>query len=111
MQFKRTLALGLFFLCLISPLGVAQVYTVTDLGPIEPTAINTWGQDVGNYDGHAFIRTKTGGMRDLGTQAGGTFSRAVAINDLGVVAGTANGPGTVVSRFPDEPSQQCDDLT
>jgi len=51
-------------------------------------------------------------MRDLGLLPGGTFSSAAAINDLGVVAGTADGPGTVVSPSSSgEPSQQCSDLT
>jgi probable HAF family extracellular repeat protein len=112
MQSNRVLALWLFSLYFISTFAAAQVYTVTDLGPLTPTAINTWGQVVGDYNGHAFIWTKADGMRNLGTLAGGTFSHASAINDLGVVAGTADGPGTVVSRWPDsEPNKQCSDLT
>lgn len=111
MQFRCTFALWLFLFCLISPLAVTQVYTVTDLGPLVPTAINTWGQVAGNRNGHAFIWTKASGMRDLGTLAGGTFSRAVAINDLGLVAGVADGPGKVVSHNPDYPTIACNNLT
>ena len=40
MQSRRTFALWLFLFCLISPLAVTQVYHVTDLGPLAPTAIN-----------------------------------------------------------------------
>jgi len=58
MYSTRTFALRLLLVCLISPLAVAQVYTITDLGPISPTAINTVGQVVGNLNGHAFIWTK-----------------------------------------------------
>jgi hypothetical protein len=72
---------------------MAQVYTVTDLGPLAPTGINTWGQVIGNYNGHAYIWTKTRGMHDLGILPGGTFSRAAAINDSGMVLGTADEPG------------------
>jgi probable HAF family extracellular repeat protein len=39
---------------------------------------------------HAFLWTRWGGMRDLGIVRGGTWSSAVAINDLGEVAGTAD---------------------
>ncbi len=111
MYSKRTVALGLFVLWLTAQLAVAQHYTITDLGPLSPTAINTWGQVVGNYNGHAFMWTKSRGMRDLGTIPGGTFSRAVALNDLGTVTGTADGPGTVISQIPNlGPNQECRDL-
>jgi len=99
-----------FLFCLISPLTVAQVYKVTDLGLLAPTAINNWGQVAGNLNGHAFIWTTRGSL-DLGTLAGGTFSSAAAINDLAVVAGTADGPGTVISQDPSFPNQECSDLT
>jgi hypothetical protein len=95
MYCKRTLVLGLLVLCLISQLAVAQHYTITDLGPLSPTAINTWGQVVGNLNGHAFMWTKVGGLRDLGLLPGATFSTAAAVNDSGVVTGTSDGPGTL----------------
>ena len=111
MQSRRTFALWLFLFCLISPLALTQVYKVTDLGPLAPTAINNWGQVAGNLSGHAFIWTQWGRL-DLGTLAGGTFSSAAAINDFGEVAGTADGPGTVISPEPSiVPNQQCSDLT
>jgi probable HAF family extracellular repeat protein len=96
------------FVLLLVPIASAQVYTITDLGPLSPTAINTWGQVVGNLNGHAFIWAKSQGMRDLGTLTGGTLSSAAAINDLGAVTGTADGPATVVGRGY---TQQCSDLT
>src|ERR1039458_4205399 len=104
MQSRCTFALWLFLFCLISPLAVTQVYKVTDLGPLAPTAINNWGQVAGNLDGHAFIWTQWG-SQDLGILAGGTFSSAAAINDFGIVAGTADGPGTVISTDPSLPNQ------
>jgi uncharacterized membrane protein len=106
------------FVLLLVPIASAQIYTVTDLGPLSPTAINTWGQVVGNFNGKAFIWTQFSGRRGLGTLTGGTYSYASGINDLGVVTGTADGPGTVISegvpQFPDSPppsNQACSDLT
>jgi probable HAF family extracellular repeat protein len=96
------------FLVLLGAFAHAQVYTITDLGPINPTGVNTWGQVVGDNNDHAFLWARFGGMRDLGTLPGGTSSSAAAINDLGVVAGTANGKGTVT--FLDS-TLACSDLT
>jgi uncharacterized membrane protein len=79
---------------LMSSVGSAQRYTITDLGPLSPTAINSWAQVVGNYNNQAYIWT-LGRMRSLGTLPGGTFSRAQGINDLGVVVGTTDGQGIV----------------
>jgi uncharacterized membrane protein len=111
MQSRRTFALWLFLFCLISPLAVTQVYHVTDLGPLAPTAINNWGQVAGNLNGHAFIWTQWGSL-NLGTLAGGTFSSALAINDFAEVAGTADGPYTVISPNPIVygPNQECGDV-
>lgn len=111
MRTITSFALFLCFLCLIPAFAVAERYTVTDLGPLSPTGINTWGQVVGNYNGHAYVWTKTHGMQDLGLLPGGTFSRATEINDLGKVVGTAHGPGTVVSLIPPFPHLECSDLT
>ena len=109
---KKSHALLLIMLCFSTAAAVAQRYAVTDLGPLAPTGINSWAQVVGNYNGHAFLWARGQGMRDLGRLAGGSFSSAAAINDLGVVAGTADGPGTVVSPpSSGDPSQRCSDLT
>jgi probable HAF family extracellular repeat protein len=91
--------------------AAAQAYTVTDLGKLSPKAINTWGQVVGNYNNQGYIWS-FGQMRAVGTLPGGTSSSAVAINDLGMVAGTADGRGTVVS-MPGKPSEtkECNDLS
>jgi uncharacterized membrane protein len=83
----------------------AQVYRITDLASLSPTAINVWGQVVGNINGQAFIWTQLGGLKGLGILDGGTFSNAADINTLGVVTGTADGPGTVVGYG------DCSDLT
>jgi probable HAF family extracellular repeat protein len=111
MQYRRTFALWLFLLCLISSPTVAQVYKVTDLGTLSPTAINNWGQVAANLNGRAYIWTQWGRL-DLGTLTGGTFSNAVAINDFAEIVGTADGPGTVISANPSViPNQQCSGLT
>lgn len=95
----------------------AQVYSITDLGRfVEPTSINTWGQVVGTYKGPVFpndravIWTRTDGLRSLGLLPNGTFSRGTAINDFGVVAGTADGFGTVRTGSV-ETDVNCDNLT
>jgi probable HAF family extracellular repeat protein len=108
MMFKNTLAGSLFF-CFVATLTVAQVYTVTDLGPIAPVAINSWGQVAGNYNNQAFLWS-AGRMRGLGILAGGTFSNASAINDVGVVTGSADGPGTVTPDWSNK-RYKCADLT
>jgi probable HAF family extracellular repeat protein len=64
------------------------------------SGINSAGQVVGtarNASGevHAFLWTPTSGMRDLGDTLRGTFSSAVAINDLGDVTGTASEAGDI----------------
>ncbi len=86
----------------------AQVYTITDLGPLSPTAINNWAQVVGNYNNQAYIWS-FGRMHGLGTLKGGTSSKAIAINDLGVVAGQADGPTTVTDRSG-SPPRYCNDV-
>ena len=111
MHDKRRFALCALLISLVATLARAQVYSITDLGLLSPTAINIWGQVVGNLNGQAFIWTRSAGPKGLGTLAGGTSSYATSINDLGVVTGTADGTGTVISTFPSIPNQQCSDLT
>lgn len=108
-MWPKSLFVSSLFVCLIPSVTVAQIYTITDLGPLSPTAINSWGQVVGNYNNQAYMWT-FGELRALGMQSGGTFSSAAAINDLGVVAGTADGPGTVSSPYAGIPDQQCNNL-
>ena len=110
MRTARTFVFPLFLFCLIPALTGAQVYTIRDLGPLTPTAINSWAQVVGNYNNHAYMWTRKGGMQDLGILQGGTFSGATGINDLGAVTGTADGPGTVISNDPNFSNEDCGDL-
>jgi probable HAF family extracellular repeat protein len=93
MRHIRTLAFCLFSFIFFPVSAFAQAYTVTDLGLLSPNAINSSGQVVGESNMHAFLWTPTGGSRDLGTLRGGTFSGAAAINDQGVITGTADGRG------------------
>lgn len=92
---------------LLVPIAGAQVYTITDLGSLSPTAINSWAQVAGNYNGQAYTWT-FGHRRALGFLPGGSFSWAGGINDFGVVAGTADGQGVVLAG---QLSHQCSDLT
>ncbi len=111
---RKSIAIAVGFASLLNVLGTmasAQSYTITDLGRLSPSAINTWAQVVGTYNGNGYIWTRFGGMRDLGTLVGGSSSTAAAINDFGLVTGTADGAGTVISLDPNLPNQACSDLT
>ncbi|MGA6982269.1 MAG: hypothetical protein WCC95_20045 [Candidatus Sulfotelmatobacter sp.] len=109
MKYRILLAL-LSLLCV--PPASAQVYSITNLGNFSPTAINSWGQVVGNRNGEAFVWAQFTGLKGLGKLPGGSASYAASINDLGVVTGTADGAGTVISQDPiDYPNLNCSDLT
>jgi probable HAF family extracellular repeat protein len=67
-----------------------------------PVAINQRGDVVGfgnvpggatpgSFHAHAFLWTRSGGMRDLGTLPGDTLSEALGINDRGQVVGLSFG--------------------
>lgn len=107
---KHRMLLAFLFLLYVPTAG-AQVYTVTDLGPLTPTAINSWGQVVGNHGGSAFIWSERQGLRKLGVLTEGISSYAASINDLGEVTGTTVGPGLVISPDPTIPNLACPDLT
>lgn len=96
-------------LLVFSSFAAAQSYKVIDLGQLIPTGINIEGEVTGNIGGYAQVWTTSGGTRALGVLPGGTFTHAVAINDLGMVAGTGNGVGTI-SDEANGPTT-CDDLT
>jgi hypothetical protein len=70
MRITMSRFLLLVVLCFIATGALAQRYTVTDLGPLAPTGINSWAQVVGNYNGNAYLWSKREGMRDLGILAG-----------------------------------------
>jgi len=50
-------------------------------------AINNLGQIVGFFANHAFVYTRSAGMRDLGTVPGTTSGEAIAISGNGKIAG------------------------
>jgi probable HAF family extracellular repeat protein len=99
------------FVLFIVPIASSQVYTITDLGQLSPTAINAWGQVAGNLNGQAFVWAPFAGLKGLGILAGGTSSYAANINDFGAVTGTADGPSLVISQDAFAPNQECSDLT
>src|ERR1035441_3724569 len=113
MQSRCTFALWLFLFCLISPLAVTQVYKVTDLGPLAPTAINNWGQVAGNLDGHAFIWTQWGAhafhrssatlmIMSLDATSGSALDRRlskVSAMRATTVGSSAVSPSAAVSRY------------
>lgn len=101
----RASLLAAVFLCML-PFCSAQVYTITDLGPMSPTGINTWAQVVGTLTDHAVLWS-LGQGKSLGTLPGGSFSRGLAINDLGEVTGVADGPYTFVGAPYSLPDLQC----
>jgi len=107
-MFRKLYAVFLVWVVLIPGAALAQQYTLTDLGSLSPTGINSWAQVVGNDNHYAFVWS-FGHLRRLGTLAGGTFSWAAAINDFGEVTGTADGPGQIVSRFGGS-TIECNDL-
>lgn len=108
MSSRNSCFLLLLTWCVVVATATAQRYSVADLGPLAPTGINSWAQVVGNYNNQAYIWA-FGRMRPLGILPGGTFSWAAAINDLGVVTGTADGPGQIVSIYGESPID-CSDL-
>jgi len=108
------------FLLSSAALAIAQTYTVTDLGVLKGDNessgfwINNLGEVVGCSDTataegypctgtvpgqHAFLWTKTGGMKDLGTLSGGNVSAATGINDSGSVVGYSNIKGKAATDF------------
>ena len=111
----RTLALAL-----LSVAATAQTYTVTDLGALKGDNessgmwINNSGEVVGCSDTatvnnypctglvagqHAFLWTKSGGLKDLGTLSGATVSGAIGINGNGTVVGYSNVKGQLATNL------------
>lgn len=90
---------------ILAPLAGAQSYTVTDLGVLSggdysvAGGLNDFGTVVGSSSVanlgkasyHAFIWTKSSGMRDLGVYSGDTNSAATGINNSGDIVGTSFG--------------------
>jgi probable HAF family extracellular repeat protein len=112
--------LGVFLFVQMAPIAEAQSYIVTDLGALKGDNesngfwLNNYGEVVGCSDTmsaqgypctgtvagqHAFIWSKSTGMKDLGTLSGGTISGATGINDLGAVVGYSNVKGKPVTDF------------
>ena len=110
---------GLFLLA-GAGLGAAQTYTITDIGVLKGDNesngfwLNNYGEVVGcsdtkNAQGypctglvagqHAFLWSKSTGMKDLGTLSGGTVSGALGVNDSGVVVGYSNIKGQPATNF------------
>jgi probable HAF family extracellular repeat protein len=112
--------LGRLFLLVWGAIAAAQTYTITGLGVLKGDNessgfwINNSGDVVGcsdleNAEGypctglvagqHAFLWTKSRGMKDLGTVAGGSISGATGLNDFGTVVGYSNIQGQPATNF------------
>jgi len=108
------------FLLVWGAIATAQTYTITDLGVLKGDNessgfwLNNYGEVVGcsdtkNSEGypctglvagqHAFLWSKSTGMRDLGTVAGGNVSGATGVNDSGTVVGYSNIKGQPATNF------------
>ena len=100
--------------------ALAQTYTITEIGVLKADNessgfwLNSAGQVVGCSDTatlsgypctgttagqHAFLWSKSAGLKDLGTMSGGTISGANGINDAGQVVGCSNVKGKPTSDF------------
>ncbi len=100
--------------------ALAQTYTITEIGVLKGDNessgfwLNSAGQVVGCSDSgtsngypctgitagqHAFLWSKSAGLKDLGTMSGGTISGAIGINDVGQVVGYSNVKGRLASDF------------
>jgi probable HAF family extracellular repeat protein len=98
--------------------ALAQTYTITEIGVLKGDNessgfwLNSAGQVVGCSDNgtplgypctgntagqHAFLWSKSAGLKDLGTMSGGTISGAIGINDAGQVVGYSNVKGSSAS--------------
>lgn len=120
MKAFRTTILWVLCVSALAALAAAQTYTVTDIGVLkgdnESSAfwINNLGEVVGCSDTetieqypctglvagqHAFLWSKSGGMKDLGTLSNGTVSGAIGINDSGSVVGYSNIKGQPATNF------------
>ncbi len=63
------------------------------IGTFSPSAINNAGRVVGDvWNGHprTFVWDRTGGLRDIGPLAGGSWATPYALNNLGQVVGEGN---------------------
>jgi probable HAF family extracellular repeat protein len=100
--------------------ALAQTYTITEIGVLKGDNessgfwLNSAGQVVGCSDTatsngypctgitagqHAFVWSKSAGLKDLGTMSGGTMSGATGINDAGQVVGYSNVKASSASDF------------
>jgi probable HAF family extracellular repeat protein len=100
--------------------ALAQTYTITAIGVLRGDNVssgfwlNSAGQVVGCSDTatsngypctgttagqHAFLWSKSAGLKDLGTMSGGTISGATGVNDAGQVVGYSNVKASSASDF------------
>lgn len=95
----------------ISHLAAAgPTYSVTDLGQVNPTAINDAGQVTGytgyTGDAHAFLYSN-GILSDLGT-LGGNISHGFGINSFGHVVGSSRlEPQSAASMLSSTTLMEC----
>lgn len=115
----RAILWGLFLMA-GAGLAAAQTYTITDIGVLKGDNesngfwLNNYGEVVGCSDTktsegypctglvagqHAFLWSKSTGIKDLGTLSGGTVSGATGVNDSGTVVGYSNIKGQPATNF------------
>jgi probable HAF family extracellular repeat protein len=94
----RLWPIGAFFCIATAPSWSAAdvIYSLNDLGSVQPSSINNSGQVAGTFvatDGldHAFLQSPGGSLQDLGTP--GQLSVATSINNDGTISGSAGSYG------------------
>src|ERR1700735_3614794 len=120
MKICKTVGLQLAFVCAFTALSAAQTYTITKIGALsgDNESSGFWVNNLGDVVGcsdketvegypctglvsgqHAFLWSKSGGLKDLGPLSNGTVSGAIGINDSGTIVGYSNIKGQPATNF------------
>ena len=120
MRTCKTIGLQFAVVCAFAALSAAQTYTITKIGTLsgDNESSGFWVNNLGDVVGcsdkatlegypctglvsgqHAFLWSKSGGLKDLGTLSNGTVSGAIGINDSGTIVGYSNIKGQPATNF------------